>query len=122
MRYFDISEFDSPDEPGSGAKHMKKVFLNAIDSARGEAGIPFKINSGYRTPEHNKSVGGSPTSSHLDGFAADIACTDSHTRQKILDALWIVGFNRIGIAHTFIHCDVDPRKKPAVWVYPIKGE
>ena len=30
------------------------------------------INSGYRSPEVNKRVGGSPTSNHLTGCAADI--------------------------------------------------
>ena len=30
------------------------------------------INSGYRSPEVNKKVGGSPTSNHLTGCAADI--------------------------------------------------
>ena len=33
---------------------------------------PIIINSGYRSPEVNKSVGGSPTSNHLTGCAVDI--------------------------------------------------
>ncbi|MBR2775938.1 MAG: hypothetical protein IKD75_02320 [Prevotella sp.] len=33
---------------------------------------PIIINSGYRSPEVNKKVGGSPTSNHLTGCAADI--------------------------------------------------
>ena len=36
---------------------------------------PIVINSGYRSPELNKKVGGSPTSNHLTGCAADICCT-----------------------------------------------
>lgn len=122
MKHFDISEFDSPDKSGSGKKHMKKEFLKAIDLARDYAGVPFTITSGYRTPEHNREVGGVKTSSHIKGYAADIACTDPYTRLRILRGLFAAGFNRIGIAHTFIHCDVDPDKNSAVWVYPIKGE
>ena len=34
--------------------------------------LPVIINSGYRSPEVNKRVGGSPTSNHLTGCAADI--------------------------------------------------
>ena len=33
------------------------------------------INSGYRSPELNKKVGGSPTSNHLTGCAVDIHVT-----------------------------------------------
>ena len=33
---------------------------------------PIVINSGYRSPEVNRRVGGSPTSNHLTGCAADI--------------------------------------------------
>lgn len=35
---------------------------------------PIIINSGYRSPEVNKAVGGSPTSNHLTGCAVDIRC------------------------------------------------
>lgn len=31
------------------------------------------VNSGYRTPEHNKAIGGSPKSQHMLGVATDIA-------------------------------------------------
>ena len=33
---------------------------------------PIIINSGYRSPELNKKVGGAPTSNHLTGCAVDI--------------------------------------------------
>ena len=35
---------------------------------------PIIINSGYRSPEVNRAVGGSPTSNHLTGCAVDIRC------------------------------------------------
>jgi hypothetical protein len=34
---------------------------------------PIVINSGYRSAELNKKVGGSPTSNHLTGCAVDIS-------------------------------------------------
>lgn len=122
LEYFDISEFDSPDEVGSG-KYMDATFLEMLDDARGWAGIPFKITSGYRTPSHNAYVGGvqaglkSKGSSHLFGYAADIACNNSADREIILNAVIEAGFRRIGIAKTFIHVDNDPDKNPAVWLY-----
>ena len=117
LEYFHISEFDSPDEPGSGAG-MSRKFLRMLDEARGIANVPFKINSGYRTVSHNKKVGGSENSSHLIGVAADISCTTSAKRYRILAALIAVGFTRIGIASTFIHVDNDATKTPGVaWTY-----
>ena len=40
----------------------------------GEGNDPIIINSGYRSWEVNKRVGGSSTSNHLVGCAADIKC------------------------------------------------
>ena len=41
---------------------------------REEAEEPIVITSGYRSPEVNRAVGGSPTSNHLTGCAVDIRC------------------------------------------------
>jgi uncharacterized protein YcbK (DUF882 family) len=116
-RYFTLDEFDSPDQPGSGQK-MDRNFVAMLDEARDIAGMPFKINSGYRTEARNKAVKGSSGSSHLVGKAADIACTDSLKRFRIIAALIAAGFTRIGIGSTFIHVDNDSLKTPGVaWLY-----
>ena len=123
LLHFELSEFDSPDEIGSG-KTMDSNFLSMLDDARGIAGIPFTITSGFRTPAHNAKVGGvSPSnnskgSSHMYGYAADIAAPDSRTKFIIIDSLLKAGFNRIGVGKTFIHCDNDPDKSPdVIWTY-----
>ena len=116
MKYFKISEFDSPDQLGSG-KNMKKKFLKMIDKARDKAGIPFKINSGFRSEAHNRLVGGRVGSSHLKGLAADISCYNSDQSEKILRACIEVGFSRIGISSSFLHIDCDDSKTSAIWLY-----
>ena len=117
LKYFKLEEFDSPDEPGSGAK-MDKNFLYRLNTARGITGIPFKINSGYRTDEHNLLVGGRWGSSHKKGLAVDISYTGSRERYLIVSALLEVSINRIGIAESFIHCDVDKSKDGnVIWLY-----
>ena len=117
MKHFKISEFDSPDLKGSGV-FMDECFLEMIDKARIVANIPFVINSGYRTKKHNKKVKGKVNSSHLKGFASDIKCNDSRSRFVIINALRSVGFTRIGIAATFIHCDTDKNKiQNLMWTY-----
>jgi uncharacterized protein YcbK (DUF882 family) len=123
MNYFTFNEFDSPDLPNSG-RNMDPQFLELLDHARGIAGIQFKINSGYRTPEHNEKVGGKPRtavskgSSHMYGLAVDILCNSSRDRSIILNALIESGFTRIGIANSFIHVDLDKSKSQnVIWVY-----
>ena len=123
LRYFNLNEFDSPDEVGSG-KNMKKVFLIKLDEARHIAEIPFKINSGFRTAAHNQYLLDSPkykaskTSAHLDGLAADISVTDSRSRWIVINALLLAGFTRIGIASSFIHVDLSKTKtQNCVWTY-----
>ena len=115
-KYFSLSEFDSPDLPHSGI-NMDSSFLQMLDTARDKAGIPFKITSGYRTESHNAKVGGVSNSSHLRGYAADVAVSNGGERWIIIDSLIKAGFNRIGVAKGFIHVDNDPDQSPAIWTY-----
>ena len=121
-KYFDLREFRSPDAEHSGSL-MSHEFVSKLDKAREIAGIPFKINSGYRTREHNSHLiangyKASPNSSHMKGIAADISAKTSGQKYVILIALLAVGFNRFGIGDTYIHVDMDP-DKPAnmIWTY-----
>lgn len=91
LRHFQIREFDSPDAPGSGGA-MKIRFLQMLDEAREQAGIPFIVNSGYRTPAHNAAVGGVPNSAHLHGWAADISARTPAQKTRILQAARAAGF------------------------------
>ena len=118
LKHFTLSEFDSPDQIGSGS-NMDHKFLEKLDYARGNAGIPFKINSGYRTEYWNdKVIKARIGSSHKLGLAADIDCRGSRDRALIITALLEVGISRIGIGNTFIHCDVDNKKDQDVfWLY-----
>ena len=98
--------------------NMNEEFLQRLDEAREYAGIPFIINSAWRSEEDNKRVGGKPNSSHLKGLAVDIKATNSRQRGLILDALRSVGFSRIGIANRFIHVDMDfDKDQDVTWLY-----
>ena len=123
LHYFDFEEFDSPDLDGSGAPiseggKMCIDFLHQLDNARRIAEVPFKITSGYRSPQHNLDVGGRVKSSHLVGKAADILVVNSYDRSRILQGLIQAGFKRIGVGKTFVHCDTDETKPQAIWLYP----
>lgn len=48
------------------------ALVDFLDMIREEFGDPIVINSGFRSEEVNKAVGGAPRSLHLQGRAADI--------------------------------------------------
>jgi hypothetical protein len=134
---FKFSEFDSPAlasevaDPdvatyrkgtrfylaGSGEQHMDRTFLDMLQAARTTAGVPFVINSGYRTPEYNATLPNSvPNSSHILGKAADVRITPEN-KLKIARALYAAGFRRFGFGKNYIHVDNDSAKSVAIWNY-----
>jgi uncharacterized protein YcbK (DUF882 family) len=115
MEYFTDSEFAC--KCGCDKMEMNALVKYKLDRARAMAGIPFVITSGLRCVEHNRKVGGSPTSSHLLGLAVDIATEMGTDRYLIIKALMHMGFTRIGIAKDFIHVDADTNKPDNVWLY-----
>lgn len=97
---------------------MDYDLLMLLDQAREDAGVPFVINSAYRCEKHNAKVGGVKDSSHMYGFAVDIGALTSRSRYRIIASLLAVGAQRIGIANTFVHVDVDDDKPQYVaWTY-----
>ena len=117
LKYFTLDEFDCPTFKGSGV-NMDSTLLRMLDDLRERYGKPLRVTSGYRTKEHNEAVGGVPNSSHLRGVAVDIAATSSRERHDILKLAFEVGFDRIGIANSFLHLDIDDTKpKDCIWTY-----
>lgn len=101
---FMVSEFACN---GDDSVILNYVLINKIQELRKILGCPVIINSGYRTPEYNKKVGGSSISQHMLGKAVDISTRnldiDDETLIRICKNL---GFTGIGIYDTWIHVDV----------------
>jgi len=55
--------------------NLKRVCV-WLEVLRARAGGPIRINSGYRSPQLNKKIGGVPTSNHMTGCAVDIRVAD----------------------------------------------
>ena len=63
--------------------NLTKLVDKILDPLREAYGKPIKVNSGYRCPKLNRAVGGSATSQHVLGQAADIT-GGSKLENKIL--------------------------------------
>jgi len=115
--YFTQKDFDKC-SPVCKMSDMNPETIRKFNVAREIAGIPFIVNSAYRTEEHEKKNGRTGTSSHTKGCAMDIRCTDGNARYKIINALISAGITRIGVAGSYIHGD-DDNDKPqnVVWTY-----
>ena len=119
-RYFKDSEFAC--KCGCGLNAIDPWLIHELDELRIMCGFPFVITSGCRCEEHNRAVGGSENSAHTpqnDGKckAADISIDNSTKRHNFLRHA-MRRFNRVGIAKTFIHVDMDKDKPQGVtWLY-----
>lgn len=88
-------------------KGLDQELVAMLDWSRGRAGVPFIITSGLRTLEHNTTVGGVQDSAHLRGLGVDLRVTDDRERFKMVQAMFLAGFKRIGIYDKHVHCDRD---------------
>lgn len=95
MKYFSIKELCSSDTArvrGIDNTPTTKVELaltnlvdNVLDPLREWYGKPITVNSGYRSPKLNTAVGGSKTSQHMKGEAADITAGSKEDNKKLFD-------------------------------------
>ena len=56
-----------------------------LQNIRDKYGKPININSGYRCPKLNSKVGGSKTSQHMNGSAADISVGSVKQNKELFD-------------------------------------
>jgi hypothetical protein len=66
----------SPEEiacRGTGKLLVNEPALDKLQALRDRLGKPLIVNSAYRSPEHNRAVGGATRSKHMEGAAFDIA-------------------------------------------------
>ena len=64
-------------EPDEAQKsNLTYLAVHLLQPLRNAIGAPVIITSGFRSPELNKAVAGSPTSFHVLGCAADIKLRD----------------------------------------------
>lgn len=60
------------DPPVDVIDNLRRLCVDILQPLRESAGRPITISSGYRPPKLNELIGGSTTSAHMDGRAADL--------------------------------------------------
>ena len=50
FKYFTVNEFKCQE---TGENEIKDEFIVALDALRHQCGFPFRITSGYRSPNHS---------------------------------------------------------------------
>lgn len=87
---------------------MDESFLSRLDMLRYRYNQPIILNSAYRCPSHNKSVGGVSDSPHTQGLGVDIRC-DRQNAYTLLKYIMMMQFSGVGISQKgdsrFIHID-----------------
>jgi len=117
---FSKSEFDCND----GSEMPAKVLANVKKQAKNLQVIrdfldkKITVNSGYRSPSYNKSIGGALKSQHLKGNASDIKVKgiSPGDLSRVIEGLIrikAIEDGGIGVYSTFVH--YDRRSKRARW-------
>lgn len=103
---------------GCGRDDISLELVAVLQELREALGAPLTITSGVRCMAHNAAVGAKPSSAHVKGLAADIACSDSRTRMLLVSLALHAGIGRVGIARTFVHLDLDKTlPQEVLWLY-----
>jgi len=110
---FSFEEFEnSPTAKGLGISNairsdrvraaLTALCTDVLQPLRDAWGKPMKVNSGYRCPALNRAVGGTASSQHLKGEAADIACDTPVALAQLARDLGLP-YDQMILYPTFVH-------------------
>lgn len=105
----------------SEMQNVSPELARRVQQAYSSLGIKkIKINSAYRSKEHNAAVGGASKSQHLHGKAFDLNVTDLNREQRLrlIASLSAMGITGLGIGNNIIHADIGNRR---AWGYDANG-
>jgi hypothetical protein len=98
---------------GTGRLKISVRAMDALQALRDRLGKPLIVRSAYRSPEHNKRVGGAPRSRHVEGDAFDISMAN-HEPNSFERAARECGFQGFGRypepGKNFLHIDMGPAR------------
>lgn len=123
--YFTTEEFQCPCGCGFGSveEDIEQDLIDRLNMMRVLYGKSMVVTSGARCDEQNHAVGGVANSAHLPHpftgrcRAVDILVRNGEERLQLLDLARVMGIDRIGIASTFLHFDVERELLPSPVIF-----
>jgi zinc D-Ala-D-Ala carboxypeptidase len=103
------------------AKAIEVLAETLMDPIRFHVGKPIRINSGYRCPELNKAINGSPTSQHKEGEAADFVIVGG-TEQELWELWRWIAFDAGLEFGQCIFEDARPGVEGGAWIHISLGK
>jgi len=106
--------------PGSVERANLDRLAAVLQEVRDMLGHPMLVSSGYRSPALNRAVGGSPTSDHVRGLAADFTCPGFGSVRDVCEAIAAssIAFDQLiyeqGARSEWVHLGVGPRMRRQV--------
>ena len=94
-------------------ENMKRI-CGWLEVLRDRYGAPIIINSGYRSPQLNKLVGGVATSNHVTGCAVDIRCSGA---EQAIDYAYILKSYAKESQQEFDELFIEKNKYGRYWVH-----
>jgi hypothetical protein len=96
---------------GTGAIKINTEAMDKLQFLRNRLGKPLIIRSAYRSPSHNRAIGGAPASKHMLGTAFDISMAN-HDPATFIAAARAMGFLGFGTypRSGFLHIDLGPAR------------
>lgn len=93
-----------------------RVLASGLEQVRALLGHPMVVSSGYRCPMLNRAVGGSTTSDHMIGLAADFVCPGFGTPLEIARAIEAsdIAFGQLIQEGTWVHISFSPFERRTV--------
>jgi hypothetical protein len=96
---------------GEGELLVDDHAMDKLQALRDALGKPLILTSAYRSPKHNKRVGGAKNSRHMQGDAFDVRM-DNHDPHEFEAAARKIGFTGFGYypKSGFMHIDLGPAR------------
>lgn len=124
MKYFTMEELcksrtaeirkidNTPTEKEKEA--LSQLVAHVLDPLRSMFGNPISVTSGFRCSKLNKSIGGSTSSEHMKGEAADIVSSDGDKKKNY--ELGVLVYSNL-VFGQLIFENINEKQKECDWIH-----
>lgn len=111
LTFLTWSQFDSPDNKGSGKIFMEREPVLILDEVIRRTRMTLDIRMGYATPKYARMMGLTSKSQHRTGKAILLRVLCPKKRWKLIYNLMELGVTHIGLGREEMYFDTDDLKQ-----------